>query len=287
MPAQHPTEPSLRSEGAETEQTRFIIFGGARTGSNMLVSALNSSPEIICFRELFRFMDDSIDFGVAGYDDDSTADLELRNRDYSAFLDQRIFVRTRGAVAVGFKVHDSHFYGFAGLREWLVEQQDIRILHLRRRNLLRMLVSTEIAKATGEWIDPVGPGLLQIFRHPARSAARLLGSLRPKPAEPTSQRGPITLSAQECRDFFLKTEIISKQYDQLFSEHHVQTIYYEDLIADLRGTLDSAQEFLGAAPRPLNIGTNRQNLEPLEALLSNYAELRSEFMGTPCEPFFD
>lgn len=284
MPAEHLRNPSSSAKSPVSEHTRFIIFGGARTGSNLLVSALNSSPEIICFRELFRFMDDSIDFGVNGYDDDDAADLELRNRDFSAFLGQRIFVETRGVNAVGFKVHDSHFYGFAGLKEWLVQQRDIRILHLRRRNLLRMLVSTEIAKATGEWIDPVPPGLLQSIRHPARSMTRLL---RRKPGERKPRRGPLSLSPQEYRDFFLKTEIISKQYDELFSEHHVRTIYYEDLIADLRGTLDSVQEFLGASPRQLKVGTKRQNLEPLETLLSNYAELRSEFMGTPCEPFFD
>lgn len=109
MPARRPTDPSFGSDSADSEHAKFIIFGGARTGSNMLVSALNSSPEITCFGELFRFMDDSINFGVAGYDDDNAADLELRNGDFAAFLDQRIFVEVRGVIAVGFKIHYRHF----------------------------------------------------------------------------------------------------------------------------------------------------------------------------------
>lgn len=159
-----------------------------------------------------------------------------------------------------------------------------------------MLVSTEIAKATGDWIDPVAPSissrlrpskLLRVLLHPTRYAAKLPQLVRSKPIERKFQREPVTLSAQECREFFLRTAILIKQYDELFSEHRVHTLFYEDLLEDLRGTLDSAQEFLGASPRSLEIGTNRQNPEPLDTLIANYSELRTEFRGTPCEPFFD
>ena len=296
MPAKHSTDPSSGGDSAGSEHTRFIVFGGARTGSNMLVFALNSSREIACFGELFRFMDDSIDFRVAGYNKHSAADLELRNGDFSRFLDQRIFVEMRGVVAVGFKIHYTHFFGFPGLKEWLAEQHDIRVVHLRRRNLLRMLVSTEIAKTTGDWIDPVAPSLsnqlepaklLNALRHPAHYAARLLQLLRPKPTERKSQREPVTLSPQECKDFFMKTEILIKRYEELFSEHRVLTLFYEDLLGDLRGTLDSAQDFLGVSPQALEIGTKRQNPEPLHMLISNYGELCAAFKGTPCEQFLD
>ena len=141
------SEPPSNDDNA-TDRVRFLILSGPRTGSTMLVSALNSSPEITCFGELFRFMEETVGFGaggfdIAGYDNHSVADLELRNSDFKAFLNQRIFVEMEGVIATGFKHHYSHFLGFPGLREWLVEQRDMRVLHLRRHNLLRMLLSTE------------------------------------------------------------------------------------------------------------------------------------------------
>ena len=49
--------------------TRFLVVCGPRTGSNMLCSALNSHPRIVCFREVFNFMyEDVIDYYVEGYD---------------------------------------------------------------------------------------------------------------------------------------------------------------------------------------------------------------------------
>ena len=301
MPRIRPSEPSSNDDSAAEDPVRFIILSGPRTGSTMLVSALNSSPEITCFGELFRFIEDTVSFGVggfaiAGYDNHSVEDLELRNSDFKAFLSQRIFVEMEGVTAVGFKHHYGHFFGFPGLREWLVEQRDMRVLHLRRRNLLRMLLSTRIAEVTGGWVDSAQPTLkdkhlpsllLRALRSPARYAARLPQLFRNKAPDWKAKREPMTLSPRECTEFFKQAELHVVFYDKLLAEHQVHTLFYEDLVDHREATLEAVQQFLGTTPRPLAVATARQNPEPLEELIANYDELRNAFRGTEYESFLD
>lgn len=296
-----PSELSPNDDSTAAEPGRFIILSGPRTGSTMLVTALNSSPEITCFGELFKFMENTVGFGaggfdIAGYDNHSVADLELRNRDFKAFLSQRIFVGMEGVTATGFKHHYSHFLGFPGLREWLVEQRDMRVLHLRRRNLLRMLLSTEIAQATGGWLERAQPtirdkhvlSLLQrALRHPARYAARIPELFRAKTPDWKTKREAITLSPQECAAFFKETELHVEFYDKLLAKHQVHTLFYEDLVENREATLNAVQQFLGTTPRSLGVSTSRQNPEPLAELIANYDELRTAFKGTEYESFLE
>ena len=296
-----PLELAPNDDSTAAEPVRFIILSGPRTGSTMLVTTLNSSPQITYFGELFKFMEDTVGFGlggidIPGYDNHSVADLELRNSDFKAFLNQRIFVEMKGVIATGFKQHYSHFLGFPGLREWLVEQRDMRVLHLHRRNLLRVLLSTEITKATGGWVDRAQPtlkdkhlpSLLQrALRHPARYAARIPELFHNRAPEWKAKREAITLSPQECAAFFKETELHVEFYDKLLAKHQVHTLFYEDLVDRREATLNAVQQFLGTTPRRLGVSTARQNPEPLAELIANYDELRTAFQGTEYESFLD
>ena len=175
------------------------------------------------------------------------------------------------------------------MREWLVEQRDMRVPHLRRRNLLRMLLSTEIAKATGGWVESAQPTLRdkhlpsllrRVLRHPARYAARIPELFRAKTPDWKAKREAITLSPQEGSEFFKETDLHVVFYDKLPAKHQVHTLFYEDLVDHREATLAAVQQFLGTAPRPLGVSTARQNPEPLEELVANYSELRGAFKGT-------
>lgn len=281
--------------GSPTDHVRFIILSGARTGSNMLASALNSSSRITCFREIFNITADFIDFHVDGYDRNSVTDRDLRDSDFAAFLEQRIFVDRDGVRATGFKMPYTHFLGFPGLIEWLAQRTDIRVLHLRRRNLLRMFVSTRIARATGGWVDDnrgrrrLSPALLfRAARHPLRYAKRVPALLRPDDEPPwKAERESLSLTSDECIEFFQKTALHSKYYDGIFSDHPLLTLHYEDITADQRTTFDRVQTFLDVEPERLDVTTGQQNPESLPQLIANYDELRAEFRGTPYGAFFD
>jgi hypothetical protein len=284
-------------DASSADYARFIILTRARTGSTMLAASLNSSPDIICFRELFNPIMRGIGYYVDGYDNSSAEDLALRNEDFKQFLHERIFCpRPQEVRAVGFKMPHGHFQWFPGLLEWMVEDRDLKVLHLQRRNLLRMLVSLRIAQRTGGWSEDRRGTLLSKFRpsnapgairHPLRATRRLWRFMFPKEPAWKSRRGSLTLSEQECRDFFAEVEGDSQHYGGLFGEHPQLTLYYEDL-TDHRGRVfEEAQSFLGLKPRPLAVTTRRQNPESLRELIANYDELYAAFKDGPEAAFFD
>jgi hypothetical protein len=270
------------------DYTRFIILCSARSGSTMLSSALNSSSEIVCFRELFNAAVHFIDFDVEGYQRDSVEDRALRDKDFREFIERRIFCAHGEDVrAVGFKAMYDHIWVFEGLSEYLAAQPDIRVIHLQRRNPLRSFVSLRIAETSGNWVEPLLPPRAPWVPGPVRRAIRpfrrALSAIRHPALEPKA----VTLSPEECRFYFSWAEEKTNEYGDQFREHPILTLYYEDLARHPRAELERVQRFLGLPPRSLPIGTLRQNPEPLRELLANYDELRETFAGTEFAVFFD
>ena len=294
------TSPAVEPQAVEErsrDYVRFIILSGARTGSNMLASSLNSSRNIICFRELFNWIVNFIDFNVEGYDRMSAEARTLRARDFKKFLQELIFcARPEEIRAVGFKMPYPHFSGFPGLLEFLVEDTEIRVLHLKRRNLLRALVSSRIARMTGRWGEDRKPTLaselgptnaLSAVRHPLRAAVRVRNLLWPREPPGKAPKAPVTLSEEECRASFMQVERDAAMYASRLSEHPMLTLYYEDLLRHRKDVLNRVQSFLGLQPRQLAVTMRRQNPEPLSGLVENYDELHAALKDTPYAAFFD
>ncbi len=277
-----------------TDYVRFIILAGARTGSTMLVQALNSSSSITCFGEIFNSAVNFVPFNVEGYDNFASQDRALRNGDWEAFLQERIFCdRPIETKATGFKLLYGQNQDFLGLRDRLAEDSGLRVLHLRRHNLLRALVSAKIAQTTGVWVRPNGPPLNGAFtkanarlagRHPARAIASLRRRLGLALGLRQQQR--VRLSKEECSAMFRFMTARERRFDEAFDGHARMTLYYEDLVHHPQDVLNQVQTFLGVAPEPLAVSV-RQNSKPLPDLLENYNELRRAFSGTPYACFFD
>ena len=275
---------------------RFIILSAARTGSNLLASSLNSSPEIVCFREIFKVREKHVvDYNVAGYDRFNGEDLALRSDDFKAFLRERIFCSHPVDVhAVGFKMPYNHFWGYEGLLPWLADDEELRVVHLQRRNILRMLLSLRVAEQTGVYLRPAPPSLRRRVISTLKSRARR--ALRRPPAEvdgrredagiPMSEpatastakaREPVSISPEELVEFIVKTELAVDHFEGKFSGHPMRTVYYEDMLESRKKTLTSVQSFLDVKPERLAERTQRQNPEPLAKLIENFDELRAAF----------
>lgn len=275
------------------DYVRFLVLGEARTGSSVLVQALNSSPHVRCFREVFNADVDFVDFQMDGYDNFSAQDLALRSGDPLAFLRERIFCPHPDPVrAVGFKLLYGQVWSFPNVLDRLVEDTEIRVLHLRRRNLLRALVSLQMAQRTGVWLEDRRSMLswakaLTALRHPLRATTRLPRLLRP--ATPFRKAPPVqvTISEQEFLTFMVRTEMTASHFDNLFREHPKLTVFYEDLLDRREEVFHQAQAFLGLDPRPLTVTLRRQNPELLRDLLANYDELYEAFRGTPYAWMFE
>ena len=249
----------------------------------MLAQALNSSRQITCFRELFNSTVDFIDFSVDGYDNFSAEDRALRDGDQQSFLRTRIFCEWPQEIrAVGFKMPYTHFFGFEGLQELLIGDQELRVLHLQRRNMLRTLVSLKIAKETGIWLEEdrrkfTTANAISALRHPLQAARRIPGLLPHAKAAVVRPPKRAHISPAELYKHIIRMELSSAKIDDLFRDHPMHTVLYEDLQRDREAVFDQTQSFLGVEQRPLTVTLRRQNPQPLRDLLENYDELYEAF----------
>ena len=294
------TRTSSKQEAPATgsgDYAKFMILAEARTGSTMLVRALTSHPSIRCFGEVFNKMVPFVAFGVDGYDNFSARERTRRDRDFTSFLRERIYCSQPEEIrAVGFKTLYGQFWGFRGLLEHLVDDAEIRVLHLKRRNILRMLVSLKMAQATGVWVEIGGSkftlaNLLRASRHPLRAAAKLPRLLRPpmlagKPRRETL-RVRVTITKDELFKFIIRTKSKAGHLDDRFQEHPRLTLFYEDMLEQRVEVFNQVQTFLGVEPTPLAVTLRRQNPEPLRDLLENYDHLYEAYRNTPHAWMFD
>lgn len=248
------------------DYVRFIILGRSRTGSNMLKSALDGHSRMIVYGELFRKP------GMIGWDrwpyvgpvyGQSRRLVSLAERHPIRFLDKHIFRSYTVPVdAVGFKMfyYYAHRSAWEQIWTWLEEDQQIHVLHLKRRNALRTFLSHVRAERTEHWISQ--PGEKQELPR-------------------------CSLDADACESFFRKTREWEQEYDQRFSSHPKLDLYYEDLVADFGTELARVQSFLGVPGEQTPPRTRKQSGLPLSEAILNYDELRTRFLGTPWATYFE
>ena len=264
---------------ASSDYVRFLILAEARSGSTMLKDALNSSPNIICFGEILGQMSAAVPYDVEGYDAYNAQDHALRNQDFRAFLRERIYRQHPEEIgAVGWKLQYGQFPSFSGLLEHLIEDRQLRVVHLRRRNILRMIVSLKLGQATGVWLKRARPQLtparvLRAARRPLRTATKLARLMQLTKRRPKVVRPQVSVSEEELLKAIIRGWQNAARYDMLFRDHQVLTLFYEDLVEQRDETFRQAQEFLGVEPGPLTVSLVKQNPEPLPELLSNYDEV--------------
>jgi LPS sulfotransferase NodH len=114
------------------DYVQFFVLTRSRTGSNLLLSFLNSHPSIFCEGEIFAKM--------------NGADPVSRLR--RAYGKQPRHIRAKGFKIFYYHPLDADAADFWGELE---RRTDIRIIHLTRDNMLRTLLSRKIAGVRGSW----------------------------------------------------------------------------------------------------------------------------------------
>ncbi len=247
--------------GGHVDYTRFIILARSRTGSNLLRGLLNSHSGVLTFGEIFRNTD-QVDFAVPRYET-SRRMLALYQRDPLRFLSEHVFRRLPAQYkAVGFKL----FYYHARIDPWrgvwtyLQGMPQLRVIHLKRRNMLSTHLSRARAERSDRWVNTSGE---------------------------REETGPIALDYEACRSDFVRTQQWEEDGDRMFREHPKLDLYYEDLAGAMPQHLAELQSFLGLPPEALAPATHKQSQQPLSAAIANYAELKQAFAGTAWARFFE
>lgn len=222
----------------------FIVLTRSRTGSNMLSSLLNNHPNINVQGEIFR---------------------RLNGQNYkdvlaSGFPKQPFYIK-----ANGFKIFYYHPQDDPSSDIWndLVKMQNLHIIQLKRRNVLRSLISSKIAANKKFWMSTESTDTVKL-----------------------SER-IVTLTEEELRDGFEYTKRRINKAEQMFCSHPFLTLFYEDLLDDIESNLRDTCKFLGVRYRPLKTPLKRQNPESMRDLVINYEELKSAFQGTEWESYFE
>lgn len=234
---------------SHNDYTRFIVLTKQRTGSNLLINSLQAHPQMKVFGEVFR----------GGIDESIKTMVRASAADY---LNTRIFNKQPGAIrAVGFKIfyHHPAWDPSGAVWRYLLDQENLRVIHLKRENALRSLVSKKIAQKTDVWKESGQAG------------------------ETPDKR--VVLSLEECLEYFETTARHEKEGDERFADKPLLQMTYERLTGDFDQQIARIQEFLGVDPMPLPIKTSKQNPETLAELIENFDQVREALTGTPWERY--
>lgn len=246
----------------------FLILSRGRTGSTYLHQLLDSHSSCICFEEIFA--DRNLPPLPEAYPADRVEPMQssaaLRVTEPVRFLHEFVYADYPPEIrAVGFKLFYFHARVGNGARLWeyLRGAAQIRIVHLGRRNILRMFTSMKIALKTGCWWSHDGsPGLAE---------------------------KRVALDPAEFERYVREVEQARREGDRMFAHHPMLRIDYEDFESHTAGNprIDDLLGFLGLPASPLCTPMQRQNPERLRDLIANYDELMAHFSDTPLITFFD
>jgi LPS sulfotransferase NodH len=234
----------------KTRAIPFVVLFQGRTGSTFLVEALDSHPQVRADYE--RLASDK--WAKKG----AAAQLDAARESLAA---------PPGSPwrAVGFKTKLGDVLDPPGLAALLAEE-DARVIHLKRRNLVKLTVSSfnsqRVHERTGDW---------NLYSRDAAASEPL--TIEP---EWFSARLRRVVEHDEALDRYVAA-----------AARPTLTLFYEDLLLDTQASVDRAFSFLGVEPIPARGMTVKATADDLRAALANFEELRAGFAGTPFEAMFD
>jgi LPS sulfotransferase NodH len=231
----------FRLFGHQADQ-RFAIVGNARTGSNFLLGGLKSSPAIRMYHEIFASHNRKV------------------GENFDKILSTIYQHESKSTRIVGFKV----FYNHLTDEEWkkLVAHQDLKIIHLTRRNRLRTVISLEIAFKTGQWTNSGKAGGLEEKR--------------------------ITLAPLKLLQRLEQIEEGEVVTRNRFCDRQILEVVYEELIESPQDVFAAVAAYLDVdGIDPDRIRLKKQNPESLEQLIVNYNEVESVLRNTRYAEYLD
>ncbi len=201
---------------------KFMISCTARSGSSMLSTLLNSHPQVLCHGEIIAAPNESAGPYQALREQGTNIDerlQEYRQQHPEAFL-YDVGFNPAGNPRVGFKfkLEESLDEAYRPFRDLIVADTDIRIIHLRRENILDKYISLQMTKRSG------------VFSIRA-------GGERP-------QYRPFAI---DIADFIAYVRQDRQRHDaalELYQHHRCLHLSYEELCESRAAALAKTQDFL-------------------------------------------
>jgi hypothetical protein len=224
-----------------------------------LRSLLNSHCCIIAFGEIVQ---NPKEWDQTGFFQSSKMEW-LHDHEPVTLIEKILFRKYPQYIsAVGFKLFYYHARDNLWISIWpyLKSLSSLRIIHVKRRNILKSYLSRKKALITNCWVNTSGS---------------------------TESLIPIKMNYQDCLNEFITTRKYEKEVDRLFTTHWKMDVFYKELSKDYRSVMRKVQEFLDVPYGDVFPSTYKQSQYPLSQSIVNYWELKEKFKGTEWEAFFE
>ncbi|APY08025.1 hypothetical protein BWZ20_06795 [Winogradskyella sp. J14-2] len=223
---------------------KFVIISTSRTGSTLVMALLNNHKNVICDGELFK---------------------NLNGKSCKHVWNDFFNHKPKDTQQVGFKLFYSHPRD-DDKTVWDIIKQDksIKIIHLMRRNILRIFLSQRIGIKTKRWTENVN-----------------------RPHNISLESKKVDVDYKECTEAFNKITDYQNKTKQMFKEHDYLEVYYEDIVNDRESELDKIFDFLDVEKMQVTANNKKQNPERIDELINNYEELKNKFTNTKWEYLFE
>jgi hypothetical protein len=226
---------------------RFAIVGNPRTGSSHLVSLLDSHPDVACWNDEIF--------------DEGEAFEKSECRDPKDFLNNHVF--KVNSIAVGIKLLWDALNRLE--QPWgLLREMDMRIIHTYRANALDSFISYKLAsinKAFTSWYSEY---------------KTLHGEYKTRQFE---------ADFKEALEWFKQTEDHDTEIQRRSFEENVPRLSVE--YNELCRSQDNLLEYLGVSKAPLESRLKKQRSGTQSEIITNYAELKERFRGSPWAKYFE
>ncbi|MBW2269958.1 MAG: sulfotransferase [Deltaproteobacteria bacterium] len=229
----------------------FVLLATQRTGSTVVWQTLDRHPAVYARGEMF-LKDLAHPESFASWQARWTRRLLARlmpRRAVNAYLDG-FYAKRAGVRATGFKLMYSQ--ARPEIWSWLLAHR-VEVLHLVRRNALKILVSKAAAEATGR--RHLRPGQ----NHEAQSVVLGVEGL-------VAALDRIAASVEEHR--------------HRIAELRHRELHYEELLEHPQAFFDTAFEFLGVDRQPVELSLRKLTADSLGDALANYDEVAAALAGT-------
>jgi len=246
--------------GENRTYNRYVVIGSLRAGTFLLCSTLRKHDQVRSYGELFN--PSCVPLAAAGLGRiTSPSLLQFRRSRPVEFLEKICNPPVPENIkAIGFKVFYGHLDGLVKVTDYFIKSKNLKIVHLKRRNILRQFVSLKLALETGVW------GI---------------------PSVDQRKRVSVFISVDEF--IHAADSILDRQhlYERKFSDHQYMELCYEDLEPNQEEGFNDLQSFIGVDVQTLKPDLVKQNILPLREVIRNFDEVVSRLKNTPYSVFVD
>ena len=248
-----------------TTYIKGVILNSQRSGSTFLKTCLNAHPEIRCYGELLVGGNHEPSRPILGNRLLTKGYAYLRGRCWNPERIMETYYGRKEAPVVLFKAMYNHVDN-PRVRNYLADNKEIRVIHLRRDNLLKQYVSRRLIHARHErgW-------------RPHSTYQLPVVSIRISPQHAIEEMRRVRNAFHDFERLFSRHRKIELVYEQLFNGPTLSN----DAWRAVCGLLEI--EYVEDATSNL-IKINPNTLRPM---VKNYDELAAALAGTEFEKYLD